>query len=193
VTNDKGKAVFNLKKGLIYIFQTNYNEIPYISEAVNLTKDTVVREVNIDTYETTVSSDSISMSAGHVVLTQQDGTIYMTEMLAFENPLNLTYTGGFFFVLPAGSGKTFSPAEPSYQNDWSLSGDTVFYIGPIYPGRRILAFQYQLMGNGSVRVVHNLPLKADVFRILAMKGLSIRNPSLKFSKDMKIGKDTYAV
>jgi len=192
-TDKRGRVTFDLKRGLIYIFQTDYKEIPYLSQAVDLTKDTVVKRVDLPVYETTRSQDSLSMVAGHLVLTRGNGTVYVTEMLALDNLAERTFIGGFYFVLPPGSGKTFSPAEPNAESDWSISGDTVFFVGPLYPGRRIVAFQYQLGGEGKIPIFHDLPIKAEVFRVLSSKGIKLTNSSLKYNKDMKIGKDIYNV
>lgn len=191
LTDKKGDVTFNLKKGYVYIFQTNYKEIPYLTEAIDLSKDTTVEKVDLPVYETTVTEDSLSMGAGHIVLTQSDASIFITEMLALDNFALRTFIGGLYFILPPGSGQTFSPAEPNAQTYWSISGDTVFYVGPLYPGRKIIAFQYQLAGKGKITVTHTLPVKAKVFRILSSKEIKLISSSLEYGRDMQIDKNTY--
>ncbi len=193
LTNTRGTATFKLDSGYIYIFQTDYREVPYISEAINLIKDTVVKSVDIEVYEPTVKDDSLVISNGHLVLTSGNGGLFVTEMFSVENTAQRTFTGGFYFVLPPGSGKTFSPAEQGFENEWSVSGDTVFFTGPILPGKRIIAFQYQLKSSGDIKISHRLPIKADYFRVLVLKGLDFKNANLGRVKDMTIGNDVYAV
>jgi hypothetical protein len=75
---------------------------------------------------------------------------------------------------------------------WSFSGDTLFFMGPIPPGSRVIAFQFHLM-DGKIPFRLSLPMRASDFRLMSGPQVKLSRINLKYAGDMEVGGGKFSI
>ncbi len=176
----KGKVVFQVPDTtLMFTALYRYKDVPFTSAM-----DTVpnVTTLTITVYEPTDDLSKLTVERFHMILTNEKGdSVTVTEITSFSLDTNLVYTGGsaFFFPLPQGAAPSFQPLMPQDPGQWTILRDTVFYMGPLYPGPQVLAYGYRLpLRGGSVTLQRQFPSTMPVVDVFVSPLLSIKNTTL---------------
>ncbi len=185
----KGKVVFQVPDtSLIFTALYRYKDIPFTSAM-----DTVPRVTNltITVYEPTTDLSALTVQRFHMILTaDKEDSVTVTEITSFSLDTNLVYTGGsaFYFPLPAGAAPTFQPLMPQDPGQWTVVRDTVFYMGPVYPGPQVLAYGYRLpMDGGTVALQRGFPIPMPIVDVFVSPLLSIKKTDLSAIGQRNLG------
>ena len=95
-TDENGTFLFedlSDSAGMIYVAETRYAEIVYVSDAVELTVDQPARTLDLTVFEPTEDDSGIYIARSNWIIDFEPGFLIMGQILIFGNQLDRTYIG----------------------------------------------------------------------------------------------------
>jgi hypothetical protein len=187
----RGIALFKVKDTtLFYAALFKYKGILYYGR----NEMPGIKPITIEIYESIDKSPKIRGLAYHaIMMSAKNDTLGVTEIERVSLDTNCAYNGKpvLFLHVPfmvKGSFKPFIPGDTAY---WKLVHDTVYYTGPLYPGKQMIAFSYMMPFQDGFKFDRVLPVTTELVELYLAPELKVKNTNLKFEGIKKIARQQF--
>jgi hypothetical protein len=187
---------------LIYLPLVEYAGVPYFPERPIVLDGSGPAQVTVQVYDTTPTPDSLAFDrANMLILGDSPTALSVMEMGAVVNAGDRTYaadprvTGSdrtLRFILPAGATQV-SPQAGFASDALQSTPDGFATTDPVRPGRREIAFSYQLpYETPTIDLTRTFTLPVGTFTLyLPDQGIDVIGPGLALQGTADLGGKTY--
>jgi len=181
-TDASGRFRFEDLRPGEYGVATWHLEVPYLHRGIQIPEGGGDVEAGLDVYETTTSSELVTIDADHAVVQRDGDSAFVTEVLIYANRGNRTYLGERSPVSPTGyrlgvslpQGYTALQAPEEIEDRIVNHRESGFDLSlPLAPGSTQVVFSYHLpAGLLGVHLDKRFPLPVRSMNVILPSGTS---------------------